>query len=343
MSKWVSKHIEGISTCYEKLDSITSMHYDVIIAAANWDERSVAVSKIQNISSDIGLQFSFQKKDDYGRQEKHESIIQDWLKSCCKRTESIVLKDRDNVEIFWGKIKAAFEKIFKELNNTISIFIDLTVFPRIYSIGIMSNLISAGLLEKITFFYSEADYATKNSGTIETFRKGSWAAIPIFGLAASYDPGKEKFYMISVGFEGGATMRVIEKGDPERISILFPKPGFKEQYEQKAWDVNKEIIEKYAVSKEQIIEATAGDAIVAWQKLEERNLERPDKENNFSLCCGTRPHSLALALRAITAGFPITVLYYIPDEYAVTNIKESGKYWLYEIRDLSVVPRALRC
>src|SRR6185437_15994620 len=87
--------------------------------------------------------------------------------------------------------------------------------------------------------------------------------------------------------------------------------------------------------------APAADAIAAWKVLETTASERPNMESSYYLCCGTKPHSLALALRAICIQHP-TVLYSAPEKHNFVDVYRAGVYWNFRIQDVSVLPRAAR-
>jgi len=91
------------------------------------------------------------------------------------------------------------------------------------------------------------------------------------------------------------------------------------------------------IPDEQIIAARAGDAIEAWRKMAERPPDNFSRENSCYLCRGTKPHALALGLRALSLGTP-TVLYNVPERHKVVDVKPAGHFWRYDIRDLSILP-----
>ncbi|MBT5472025.1 MAG: hypothetical protein HOK41_15595 [Nitrospina sp.] len=131
-------------------------------------------------------------------------------------------------------------------------------------------------------------------------------------------------------------MRVINIEDPDRISVLLPKPGVIPKYSSKAKEENSELLRNIRMPQKEIICSRAGDAIEAWMKLEKASLEKPQSENTYYLCSGTKPHSLALGLRALCLGFP-TVLYNVPEKHRVIDVEPSGAFWLYSIKDLSAL------
>ena len=65
-------------------------------------------------------------------------------------------------------------------------------------------------------------------------------------------------------------------------------------------------------------------------------MEREAQESVYYLCSGTKPHALALALRALCIGSP-TVMYNLPERHSFVEVEPSGVYWTYGIEDLATL------
>jgi hypothetical protein len=142
---------------------------------------------------------------------------------------------------------------------------------------------------------------------------------------------------VSVGFEGPKTLRAVTRADPDRVSLLFPSPGILPAYVEITRRSNEELVQEYRIPKVQIVEAPAADVIGAWKALDAASLDRPEAENSYYLCCGTKPHAVALALRAIALEYP-AVLYNLPEEHKVHETEPAGTFWRFDIRDVTAVP-----
>ena len=171
------------------------------------------------------------------------------------------------------------------------------------------------------------------------FSYGHWKAVPVPFAQGEIRPGKSRHYVVSVGFEGPKTARVLTKADPDRVTILFPSPGVQRGYSALAASQNQRIIDDYKIPKENIIRADAADAIKAWAALNKRALSwRQDEEISF-LCCGTKPHALALMLEALVSRKP-AVLYNLPERHMFVDVEPNGRFWKFTISDLtSISPR----
>jgi hypothetical protein len=143
-------------------------------------------------------------------------------------------------------------------------------------------------------------------------------------------------YLVSVGFEGDKTLRAVSRADPDKVSILFAKPGVRPEYEALAAEANRDLMREFLVPKSRILNAPASDAIATWQTIATSRVHPEDSENSLYLCCGTKPHALALALNAIALGHP-AVLYNVPEEHHVHTTGPGENFWTYEIRDVTAL------
>lgn len=335
MTQFRVGYLEGISKCSDNFCSLGIDNYDLLITASSWDSRSVAITEANDLKANYAFLLTYTHNDNEGLQDNNDIILEKFLKKKCKHVKTITHNSRQ-IEELWMILLEYIKAVYLKIGHSIRVCLDLTSFPRYCALATLAILIKAGLARHVTYIYSEGIYEHSESPEL-VFHEGKWKAIPIPYFEAHYDLNKKTFYLLSVGFEGTSTMRVISRDDPDRVSILFPNPGVKPEYVIKAKEENAELIDEYMVPSDQIIDASAGDAIEAWEKLHRNNLERPESENTFYLCCGTKPHSLALALHAMCNNYA-TVLYYVPDAHKAIKVKPAGKFWRYDIKDLSALP-----
>lgn len=133
-------------------------------------------------------------------------------------------------------------------------------------------------------------------------------------------------------------LRVVQRADPDRVSVLFPDPGFEPGYVAEAKKRTHDLLVQYCIPPSQVTRAAAGNAVAAWRALTTHPLERIDKENVSYLMTGTKPHSIALVLRALALGRYPTVLYVVPEEHAVLRTRPNGVYWRYDVSDVTALP-----
>lgn len=332
------KYLLGESYKRDSVNEIVNGSYDLIILTSSWDSRCTSIPTDEKVSikSEHGIFINLPNRDSKGLRDKHDQIIKQYMNKLLKaQFNELSFEKRENeknLDLLLNKIFDLYNKKKRPLN----ILIDISTCPRYYSLATIAVCIKKGILNKFTVFYAEGEYPLPPKRDIRNyeFKEGDWENIVIPFLEGPEDIGKNRYYLVDVGFEGTKTMRAATNYEPDRISIVFPIPGVKKEYERITKKVNKRLKEYYNVPDKQIINATAGDAIEVWKKLDEHHLERDSSESTYYLCCGTKAHSLGLALRAICLGYP-SVMYSMPEGYNVTETKPLGIYWKYEIYDLS--------
>jgi hypothetical protein len=155
-------------------------------------------------------------------------------------------------------------------------------------------------------------------------------------LRGAVNPAKRKAFIVSVGFEGVKTARVLSKEDPDRVSLIYPIPGVRPEYEALSLECNAATAEEYGVRENSILRVHAADAVGVWKALGTRALDCAEEETYY-LCCGTKPHALGMALRALCLKFP-TVLYNVPETHTFVEVNPNGVFWRFDLRDVSAMP-----
>jgi hypothetical protein len=333
ITRFRDSYLAGTSDCFNSAGELKG-YFDVFLTASSWDSRCISITKAQDVKLGEAMPMYFDVRDTLGLRDKHDKILSDYCKQVSERTTSIHGSSRD-VQLLWSKIHTGLIKIAEERKRPLHLLLDISTCPRYYASAVCAVGLVSGLMDKITVFYAEATYP-EGAATEIAFTGGRWQTVPIPGLLGRYQPESKRFYFVSVGFEGWKTLRVVARADPDRVSVLIPDPGVIPEYVEKAYNHNSELFDSYKIPEDQIVRAHAADAIGVWKALSAAALERQD-ENSYFLCCGTKPHSLAFALRALSLGFP-TVLYNVPDEHKVVLTEPNGKFWRYVIEDVTAFP-----
>ena len=267
--------------------------------------------------------------------DEHDRIM---LEFCRNRSGRVALLrgGSTNLSEIWTQLREEIWRVYRELRRPIRVFIDSSTCPRYYALAVLATSIGGGLASRVSLFYAEGRYPDPDHEPEIAFTGERSQSVAVPGLEGTYDPDKDRFYLIAVGFEGWKTLRTVAQADPDRVSVLFPSPGTQPGYEDRTRNDNEPLFRGYRIPHTQIIKAPAGDAIAAWEALSEAALERPEAENTCFLCCGTKAHAVGLGLRAMVARYP-AVLYNLPDEHKVVPIEASGRYWLFEVRDVTAL------
>lgn len=330
--------IRGISIKSDNVNNLIDDRYNVMILCSSWDQRCKCIIEAERLKADLGILLLFDKKDPWGLREKHDRLLEGYISKNTNAFKKLEGRSED-LKGIWTKLYAHIQEASLKYSAGIDICIDISTLPRYYFLAVIATCFKLGLANKITVFYSEGEYQKRERIQQHAFKEGAWQAVVVPGLSGHWDPNKQKYYLSSVGFEGIKTLRVITRAEPQRVSILFPEPGFKEEYVTTAEKANSTLIHRYNIPDKEIVKSHAGDAIGAWRALDEFSLEKPLKENTYYLCCGTKPHALALGLRAFCLEHP-HVIYFVPETHKPSHILPNGVYWRYDIFDLSSISLA---
>jgi len=328
-------YLAGNSYQSDAPQNLIAGHFDVLVVVSSWDRRCLCITDCPDLTASTAIGVYFDVRDSSGLRDAHDKAVEQYCEMRGGLYEPIKGQSLD-LPGMWGRIFGRISQARRAAGRPIRICMDLSTCPRYYSISVLSRCLGQGIAESVTMLYAEGRYPKLNEGPELALTGGKWATVPVPGLEGEYDPRKSRFYLISVGFEGMKTLRVTSKGDPERVSVLFPDPAVLPEYAEKTQRCNQDLFEQYRIPDEQVVRAPAGDAIGAWKALAEASLERPESEDAYYLCCGTKPHSIGLALHAMALGHP-AVLYSVPEEHLVVNTQPIGVFWRFDVRDVCAV------
>ncbi|MDA0919256.1 MAG: hypothetical protein O2945_09320, partial [Planctomycetota bacterium] len=145
-----------------------------------------------------------------------------------------------------------------------------------------------------------------------------------------------RMYVVAVGFEGNKTLRLCERREADSVHVLLPDPGVSPEYVDLTRMRNAALVDRFGIADQDLLRANAADAIEAWKVLSEKNVEQFDRYEVEYLCCGTKPHSLGIALRSLCVRHGV-VSDVVADERIAADVEPAGVYWRYDIRNLSAL------
>jgi hypothetical protein len=332
MTDFRSAGIEAASRSGTDPTALVAGEFDAIVVNPSWDSRCLSIAEAVDVSAALGVCSLFSNHGTLGLRDKHDRLVLAWLADKAQRVERVEGPSEDLSDM-WKRMIGPLVELMQARNRPLKVLIDLSTCPRYYAAGFLSTGLERGIFSNVTFFYAEAAYPiTRVLQRPQSFTRGRWNSVPVPDRLGTYSPTKKRFYLVSVGFEGAKTFTAVSRADPDRVALLFPKPGFRPEYEELCDRQSDQLRDEYLIPPELVVEAPAGDMVAAWRQLTEDAIERPDEENIFYLCSGTKPHTLALTLRAYALGSP-AVLYNRPQTHVESETRPSGTFWTYEIRD----------
>lgn len=328
--------LAGTSTRGESVTQVVHGEFDFSLFSSSWDERCLSVTAANMLKSRQCAVFIPSLRDDLGLMDRHDLLLLQYAAQIGECSE--LRGDSAHLEPIWQNLLAHVRNAHRELERPLRLFVDLSTCPRFLSMGLIAYTLYHGIADEISCYYAEGDYPEEQSeeDQHELFTAGGWDAVPVPSLEGEWDPGKQRAYVVSVGFEGSKTLRLVSREEPDTIAVLFPDPGVKQDYAERTRRLNTPLFERFRIQEQQVVRASAGDAIEAWEQLDHFQFECRDEQNLYYICCGTKAHTLAMTLRAIVLRYP-AVLYVVPDRHRVAEVKPLGVYWRFDIADMSSV------
>jgi hypothetical protein len=330
MSQYSSSFLSAQSTELTTFSSLSGQ-YDIALLSASWDSRSTCILEATKLRIGRSILLTFAFRDRAGLCDTHETELSDFLSSRSDEVK-VINGEATEVESLWHQIRGEIYGCPK--GRPLRALVDLSAIPRYFASSFLSECVRTGFVNTIDIIYAEATYDLTDAK--DGFSVGASRIVTVPNLEGDYSPTKNRWYFLSLGWDGPRTLRVVAQGEPDRVSLLLPDPGFQPNYFEETLKQNRGLIDRYRVPEMQIVRASAGDAVSAWRRIAQANVERIDSENSHYFLTGTKPHSIALTLRAIELRTPI-VQYVVPDTHRVVRTKPTSKRWLYSISDQTAI------
>lgn len=334
VSENLMRGIRASSYSSENISEIEFGSYDVLILTSSWDNRCTALTAAAIDHAKACILLLFDDKDDGGVRDKNDEILIKYAKSISE-CQYFIRGLSTDVDVVWGKLRAALNEILLTIGRPLSILFDLSPTPRFYSLTLLADCFKLGLAGKIDYFYNECTYPNKNDPLSDeeiAFTAGRWEAKHISNLIGASNPGLKNRFSVSIGFEGSKTLMILNGFEPDQVNVIIPCPGYSGDYVDRVRSANFELFKSFGVKVENEILSHAGDPVDVWIKAG-ISLVDTDKWNDYFLCAGSKPHSLGLALAAYTLQAP-TLIYSLPQKHNPVTVIPKADCWLYTINYL---------
>lgn len=331
MNKFTAGSITG--TAQTSADpSLVAGKYDLVIATSSWDRRCLSLTETGATAAAACLVL-FEEVDDQGLRQEHDDVLRDFLADAAESTHTVRGSAVD-LEGVWAQIAEVVLNEYRKKRKPLTILCDLTTSPRFFSLGLLGATIGYGTASTLTYLYTEGKYPNRDDRYEITFKKGIWSTHAIPGFHRLVHPTRKNRYVVSLGFEGAKTLRVVMRADPDEVVAVLPDPAMRPEYVARALEDNHLLIEDFIGDPDNLIRAQAGDPVAVWREV---SAHTPAKDRNvFYLCSGPKPHSLGLALQALASEEGL-LLYNLPEQHMVVDVEPANVFWRYSVESLTAI------
>ncbi len=309
--------------------------YDLLVMTSSWDSRCLCLLECE-IRADRAVGIFFENRGAGELRDSHDPQVRAFLNRASPQVSELRYGS-DALDELWNAIWQETLDARAGTGRALRVMLDLSTCPRYFALALLAAGFRSHLFAELVVFYAEGRYPPPTpEDPHEPFTAGRWETVPVPLLEGRSAPGLPRHYVVSVGFEGSKTLRALSNEGADAITVVFPRPAVAPEYEQRSEQANQILFDEFGVSREELIDAPAGDAIATWRAVDSGH-ERWHGTETFYLTAGTKPQALGLALDALVDG-QASVMYAKPANHKETAIVPLGRYWRYTISDLTTVP-----
>lgn len=310
--------------------SLSNKHFDIGLVQVSPDGRAGTAASIPGVSFDSIAILNDQAA---GPSQSLLGTYQSWAQAAGATTYDFDYASEVSALELWPLLLDLARACYQEKGHALRAFVDLSAANRFLALAFIFSGLTEHLFAAVEVVYGEAAYAEGHGET--RLSEGAWQAVGIPGLEGEYEPSNRRHMVVSLGFEGLKTLRLVNRHDPDLVSALVGDPGAQEGYSARAFNANQELLDEYAVTVKEIVRAPAGDPTIAWSQLKEASHVKPFEQNVQIVATGSKPHALAAGLFAYDMLKP-SVWYAMPALAKTASIKSNGYFWHYTIENLAV-------
>lgn len=196
-------------------------YYDFALLAGSWDARSTMVTHSEVLIGDaLVLTLPVGMYSD--RQQAYQASVLEFAK---RHSANSTEFDATRAQPFSTLRRVAAELVAsaKRAARPLRLLVDLAGTSRYASLGILGWSLRTGLAAEVDFTYgASTGYAPIEERDQEdyVFRSGQWLPTAIPGLGRSPQPGARQRLIVSAGFEGRRTRRLVDLLEPDEIVVV---------------------------------------------------------------------------------------------------------------------------
>ncbi len=209
--------------------------------------------------------------------------------------------------------RRAVLNVYEAVGRPLRVAVDLNSVPRYLALSLLGFGAKTGVVASFSAIYSAARAYINESSSL-SFTEGSWKprAIPTLGEGAF--PSARSVLVVSGGFEGDHTLRLVNALEPDRVIVALTT-GIRVEHDRMAQRASVNLAEDYLLAEGGVVTLPAQDLASSVEKLE-ASLSRFSEEGEdvalSFLLSGTKIAALAMGLYAVDHG--VAQVYYAEPE-----------------------------
>jgi hypothetical protein len=295
--------------------SVTLPQVDVLLCAGTWDRRSISVTEIglpDEIPYVVLLRYA--DRGTSGRVDQYESVLYRYMASVSLNAPVVVDVDSRDLVAAWLAVRGAIVGIYESLGRPLKVGIDLNSVPRYVVLSLLGYGFRTGLISDLSALYSAAKSYESISGRT-SFTEGSWRPRAVPTLGEGVTSSARSLVVISAGFEGEHTRRLVNALEPDQVIIALSE-GIDEEHDRASRKASVRVAEEYLVGDSGIVFLPAFDVKSSLTTLHDVLMERIQASSiptavSFVLC-GTKISAFAMGIYALDG--PVAQVYYSDPE-----------------------------
>lgn len=308
---------------------------DVLLTGASWDSRCVANLDVTFDGLSQVHVLTFEDPGSNGQAIKNLDEMIEWSRSQRLPISQQLLIPRSSAEN-WKAVRSSLIRAYEDLKRPITVAIDLNSVPRYISLSVLGFGAKSGIVESCVAIYSSATGYVYSSGNTERFTNGEWMPVSVGLLSSGGSPSGLSHMIVSAGFEGASTRRLVAALEPDRVSVIFAEGIIPRQADVSRRE-NVLLAEDYSLGVEDIyvtdgldVRATIGTLADIVSRGSTTSENAAPEFTSFVL---SGPKTIALAMGIVALDQPISHVYYPqPDSHAEADVLGVGETVAVRVR-----------
>ena len=320
----------------ESAAGLVEGQFDFVIVGASWDRRCLSIT--ESPSARYG-EVRLLRYIPAMASSSEEANLAALLRYFTPLADHVVTRAVNSRELVagWAELRADMLQCALQAGRPINILVDLNSIPRYWTLGLLAFASRSRVTRAFSVIYAGAgSYAVATDlGDEYSFTSGEWAPVTVPGLGRPTGAAATSHLVVSGGFEGRKTRRLVHDLEPDRLSILLANSS--EYHLQTARRANAGMAADYGIDK--------GD-VVATELMDFRNLlvgisdlvgsphgdGTPEEAEQLSfLLAGPKLASFAMGVSALD--MRVAQVYYVaPERRNVASSASPGNYLYCALR-----------